>query len=216
MLRAIELSLKEIRAEEAQHSNQPPADHTPQSSAARLCPERLLARPGGSSLTSFAGQRQLPIRERAELPPEPLSHSSSPSNQKSTFGPHSQSSKRLTPPSSGGSDSDAPSPTRKRKTSNIFEFSRQAEPLPSSSQSSQSTTSPTFIISDDEDLPPPPRRRKSGHANDLTPARRRPQQPAVRSRKATSRLSARQVFMRNGLNASSVAAPDGDVIGEDL
>jgi hypothetical protein len=217
MLRAIEMSMGDIRAQEAQDLTNPTADQTPQFSTSRLCSERLPPRPGVLPLPSFAGQRQLPIRGHIEQPPRLSISSSSPPSKNNTFGSYSRSLKRTSPPSSNESDNEMPTPSRKRKTNSVSNYSRQAEPFHFSSQSSQSTTSPTFTISDDEvELLPLPRQRKQSSASGFATSGHRPQQSATRSRNPNSALSASQVFMRNGLSASAAAAPNGDIIEEDL
>jgi hypothetical protein len=125
--------------------------------------------------------------------------------------------KRLSPPLPACSDDELPSPSRRRKLSFGPDMSRQTNSYNSASQLSQRTVSPTFTFSDDENAPLPPCRRRSGIANGLNLSGHLPQQSAGNpSEAAGSGLSAKELFMRNGLHASASAMPDDDIIEGDL
>lgn len=217
MIRAIELSMADIRSQEAQQFSTPSVTRVTPSSASSIYSEQSLPRTGSFALPPLNNQCLLSIRRPVERPSRLPTPTPSPPSRSNTFGYYSQSSKRPSSPSSGESDDELPSPPRRRKTSGVSDSSSRAESFQFSSQSSQSTISPTFVISDDDELPPPPRRRKSNIATGVTAPRHRPQQSTIRPSKVTSSgLSARQVFMRNGLSASAAVMPNEDIVEEDL
>ncbi|KAF2633939.1 hypothetical protein BU25DRAFT_465158 [Macroventuria anomochaeta] len=204
----------DVRSAEAPYRTKPPAVRIRRCNAG---PDLSSPRAANVAPHSYDSELSSPVRRHFQRPSRLPTPTPSPPSKTEIFNISSQWSKRSSPPSPAYSDDDLPSPSRRRKLTGSSEISRRVDPFQLSSQSSQSTPSPTFVLSDEDDLPSPPRLRKSSTATGLKPSRYIPQQSASRSKKvAQSVLSAKRVFLRNGLSASVSAMPDADVIEEDL
>ncbi|KAF1932644.1 uncharacterized protein M421DRAFT_89018 [Didymella exigua CBS 183.55] len=143
----------------------------------------------------------LPIRKHPQPPSSLLTLAPSPLVANKSFSFSSRPPKRSGPPTPAYVDDDLLSPTQRRKLGRNTGAER-ASAYQTTSQSTQGISSSPFTFSDDseDELPPPPPRGKS----------------SIRRPASVLPLSAQDLFLNNGLRASTPAAPDADVIEEDL
>jgi hypothetical protein len=214
MAEAIRMGIVDVRLCSQQNS---PVPRMGQSNSFSYPP-----RSGPKNPTSHPYHKDSPMPIRELLTPEPW-----PPYDRNAFGFSTRPPKRSSPTSSAYPDDNLPSHSQKRKFDGNSKTER-ASSYVTTSQSTQGSLSAPFILSgsgsdsDSEEgssLPPPPRRRsRTANAVGLSKRLPQPSQPSARRPKgaAASQLSARDVFRRNGLDASAPAAPNADVIEEDL
>ena len=173
------------------------------------------SRPAHSIPHLWDSQPSLSVYEQTQQPSRLPTPTPSPPRKTNPFVHPPRLPKRPSPPSPAYSDDKTSSLSRRRKLGT--DMWRQASSYQSSLQLSQSTISPNSNFSDGEEPLPRPRRRKSSTVSVPKTQTYLPPQQACESNKAAgSGLSSKEVFMRNGLNASVSAVPDDDIIEGDL
>lgn len=185
MLRAIEMSMADIRAQESQHLPRDSSIQTAYVSAPSTYPKRP------TTLSTVRDRHQLPFGGHSGRPlwlPTPSSSTLSESN---AFGSHPWLSKRSSPPSSSDSDDGLPSSSHKRKLRANFE-TRRTDGYPSSVRSSQSASYSPYSFFDDDEPPAPPRREQESPTRYSTDLERRRRTKSNQLPAASRRLSKAQ------------------------
>ena len=213
MRQAIQMGIIGVSTQKTHHQPKLPTSRTKSST---VWPDSSPPGAGRFESHPYDSELSLPVRRSVPRPSRLLTPTPSPPGKANASTLPSQFPKRPSTISSAYHDDELPSP-RRRKLSYCSKSPLRADPFQFSSQSSQSTDSPIFVLSDEDGLPLPASRRKSHTATGLEPSRHPSQQSTLRSKKAPQpNLSAKQVFLRNGLHASASAVPDDDIIEEDL